>query len=399
MKRHLVRLLLVIAVFCFGLSDRANAGSLFGRAITVNDGDEITVFNLNRPVRIKLLGIDAPEKDQQFGEVAKQHLSDLVLNRDVSVEYTAIAHDFSIIGVVSINGVDINAQMIRDGAAWYDPNNNHLTDTQRAVYSQSEQAARQEKRGLWQVANPVAPWEYVKEQARLRIAAKPKPSPGSEAAAAPRPAGELTNLSLMKVGEATLTAKANTGEADISWAKDAPGKWAPFHPSGVNFTALVPDGGRRLTSSVAFGDQQIEVNQYVAHEGTSVFSLMWLTGPHMGESDTVAIKSILTGFLKGIGASFESGGRGQFICEPQGEKDISTAGYTGREFDLRDCSVPGMARLYSKVVNGERQMYAGAVFYGQNEANVGKFLQSFTIKDNTKDKLKSSAKVSSQAVK
>ena len=233
------------------------------------------------------------------------------------------------------------------------------------------------------------------------MAAKPKPSPGFEAVATPRPLGELTNLSLLKVGEATLPAKPNTSQTDISWVRDATVKttWEPFHPEGANFSALVPGDGRQLKSSVPFGDQQIEVNHYIANEGTSVYSLMWLTGPYMGESDTLAIKSTLSGFLKGIGMSFESSGRGQFVCEPQAEKDISTAGYTGREFDLRGCSVPGMARLYSKVVNGERQMYAGAVFYDHEEPNVGKFLQSFTIKGSTKDKGRSSAKVSSSAVK
>jgi micrococcal nuclease len=400
MKRNFVRSLLGTVVLCFCLVAEARAGSLFGKVIAVNDGDEITIFNLNRPVRIKLLGVDAPEKDQLFGTVAKQHLSDLVLDKDVSVEYAGISHDSSIVGAVSMNGVDIGAQMIRDGAAWYDANNNHLTETQRALYSQSEQAARSEKRGLWQTENPVAPWDYVKEQARLRMLAKPKPSPGVDYTQSSRPLAELTNLSLLKTDVATAAPRSNANDADISWVRDAPASqtWEPFHPEGANFTALVPEG-RQLTSSVPFGDQQIEVNHYIAREGSSVYSLMWLNGPYLGESDTLAIKSTLSGFLKGIGEGFDTSGRGQFTCEPQAEKDISVAGYTGREFDLRGCSIPGMARLYSKVVNGERQMYAGAVFYAHDEPNVKKFLQSFTVKGSGKEKTKSSAKVTSSAVK
>jgi endonuclease YncB( thermonuclease family) len=401
MKRHLVRSLLGIAVFCFCSAAEAKAGSLFGKVIEVNDGDEITVFSLNRPARIKLIGIDAPEKDQPFGAVARQHLSDLVLGKDVTVDYSAITHDYSIVGVVLMGGIDVGAQMIRDGVAWYDPNTNRLTETQRAVYSQSEQAARGEKRGLWQAENPVAPWDYVKAQEQLRMRAKPKSAAGVEAGAPPRPPAELTNLSLLKTGEAPLPAKSNLSDTQVGWVSDAPVKqtWQPLHPAGANFTALVPGDGRQLTNSIPFGAQQVEVNHYIAREGSSVFSLMWLTGPFLGESDTLAIKSTLSGFLKGIGESFESSGRGQFNCEPQAEKDISTAGYTGREFDLRGCSVPGMARLYSKVINGERQMYAGAVFYAHDEPNVAKFLQSFTVKGSAKDKTKSTAKVSSSAVK
>ena len=66
-------------LFCVRSCCTVNAASLFGKVIEVNSGDVITIFNLNRPVRVKLLGVDAPEMDQAFGDVAKKHLSDLVL--------------------------------------------------------------------------------------------------------------------------------------------------------------------------------------------------------------------------------------------------------------------------------------------------------------------------------
>src|SRR6185436_20017335 len=97
----------------------AGASSLTGKVIEVNDGDEITVSNLNRPVRIKLLAIDAPEKDQAFGAAAKQHLFDLVYDKFVTVEYSGIGEHSSLLGrvVLILNNSDICAQMIRDGAA------------------------------------------------------------------------------------------------------------------------------------------------------------------------------------------------------------------------------------------------------------------------------------------
>src|SRR5215203_6082462 len=120
MKR--VMLAAAIAVFC-SVSADVKAASLFGRVIEINSGDVITVFNLNRPVRVKLLGVDAPEMRQEFGEVAKKHLSDLVLDKSVLVEYAGISADGSLAGRVLLNATDIGAQMIRDGAAWVDPNN------------------------------------------------------------------------------------------------------------------------------------------------------------------------------------------------------------------------------------------------------------------------------------
>ena len=170
MKR---KLLLVLFLFLNAAS--VHAASLFGKVIEVNSGDVLTIFNLNRPVRVKLLGVDAPEMNQAFGDVAKKHLADLVLDKSVLVEYSGIAADSSLSGRVLLNNADIGAQMIRDGAAWFDTNiTNRLSVTDRDVYQQSEQAARNERRGLWQEENPIAPWEFVKAEAfrresRLRV--------------------------------------------------------------------------------------------------------------------------------------------------------------------------------------------------------------------------------------
>src|ERR1044071_3700207 len=144
MKRYILALGIIICGFV-----SADAASLFGKVIEVNSGDMITIFNLNRPVRVKLMGVDAPEMNQAFGDVAQKHLSDLVFEKSVLVEYAGIAADSSLTGRVFLNDADIGAQMIRDGVAWFDPSNgNRLSETNREVYQQSEQAARSEKRGL-----------------------------------------------------------------------------------------------------------------------------------------------------------------------------------------------------------------------------------------------------------
>ena len=112
--------------------------------------------------------------DQVFGDVAKKHLADFVLDKSVLVEYAGISSDHSLNGRVLLEGADVGAQMIRDGAAWMDPSTQHrLSATDREVYQQSEVAARGERRGLRQQENPVAPWEFVKAVAlrntRLRL--------------------------------------------------------------------------------------------------------------------------------------------------------------------------------------------------------------------------------------
>lgn len=68
--------------------DRRAGAVISGRVVGVSDGDTVTVLDAGkRQHRVRLLGIDAPEKDQDFGQASKQHLSDLVFGREVSVEY------------------------------------------------------------------------------------------------------------------------------------------------------------------------------------------------------------------------------------------------------------------------------------------------------------------------
>src|SRR5215213_9880219 len=195
---HFVPLLLLCA-FWFTSAAAVKASTLFGKVIEVNSGDVITIFNLNRPVRIRLLGLDAPEMNQAFGDVAKKHLADLVYDKSVLVEYAGITADSSLTGRVLLGSADIGAQMIRDGAAWVDPGTQHrLSATDREVYQQSEQAARNERRGLWQQENPLAPWEFVKAVAlRTRPVAALNDVGPVKRPAPDRPTPELTSLMLM----------------------------------------------------------------------------------------------------------------------------------------------------------------------------------------------------------
>jgi micrococcal nuclease len=353
--------------------------SLFGKVIEINDGDAITIFNMNRPVRVRLIGIDAPENDQSFGDVAKQHLSRLVYDKFVSVEYSGLGQNGSLQGRVLINGQDVGAQMIRDGVAWYDPSyKNRLTEAEFEVYIQSEQAARTEKRGLWQAESPIPPWEFVKGQRPKREVLASQVTQQTAQSRA-RPIAGLTSESLLSTEIATGAFLGSSRNSEVNNGIETPAaSWQRLQPAGENFSALVPSGGKQTSNSVPFGDQTIGVNYYIARDGSAVYTLMWMTGPTNGESDVAAINGTLSGFTKGIGAGYESGG-GKFNCEPRSDSDISSGGYSGREFDLKGCTIPAMARAYTKVVGGQRQIYVAAVFYGKDETNVSKFLASFNV--------------------
>ena len=376
MTRYFVLAFLLLASF----STSVEASTLFGRVIEVNDGDVVTVFNLNRPVRIKLVAIDAPEAGQVFGDVAKKHLSELVYDKSVLVEYWGIAADGSLVGRVMLNNTDIGAQMIRDGAAWFDASSqDRLSATDRDVYQQSERAARNERRGLWQTENPVAPWEFVRAQALRRdpVASLNSILPASKAKPN-RPIPELTTLSLISARMNTAAAVPMV-EPELAWAADASAKnWRPFKPAGENFSADMPEGGRHVTIPVPFREQMVDVNVYMVRDGWAIYSTMWITGPSYGESDRAALEGTVDGFLRGIGEGYESRSQTRFSCDLQNERNVSMNGYTGSEFDLPSCTVPGKLRAFTRVVNGQRQMYIGAVFFWQEDPNVSRFLKSFS---------------------
>lgn len=371
-------LCLVIALGTFLLlAPHINAASFVGKVIEVNEGDLITVSNLNRPVRVRLLGVDAPELTQPFGDVAKQHLSDLVLDKVVMVQYAGYTTDYSLMARVTLGDRDICAQMIRDGAAWFDPKGPVFTPADREIYSQSEAAARSERRGLWQLANPVAPWEFVQASERPAPVANPvvaDPTPRKSSNSSLTTEG----LRWAKIGSVQPSGGNATESPDKFSASETNGLWRTLRPAGEKFSVLVPVDGKSIDLPVPSGDRMINFHIYMGRHNTSVYQVMWLTGPTMGESDADAINGTLEGFLRGMALGYDSRkGQSAFTCEPPEPVSISMKGYTGQEFDFRECTLPGIARVFTRVVGDERRMYVVGVFYKDRDANATKFLKSF----------------------
>jgi len=382
LRRSVLHFVILCAFLCTPVAD-VNAASLFGKVIEVNSGDVITIFNLNRPVRVRLLGVDAPELDQAFGDVARKHLADLVSDKSVLVEYSGIDGDHSVNGRVSLEGVDIGAQMIRDGAAWVDPSTQHrLRATDREVYQESEAAARNERRGLWQQENPVAPWEFARALAmRKAPAASLNAVSLARKPAAGRPVPELTNLTLMASRVAAAPGASRSGGiADLpGFLAPVNGRnWHVLRPAGERFSVLVPEEGD--TQELPFRDGAGAL--YRGRDGRAAFLVTWATGATYGESDPDAINQSVAVLLQSFGIMFnprnEGGQPSAVPCESQNEKDISMHGFAGIEFDISACAVPVKARVFTRIINNERQMYAAVVLYKEDN-NVARFINSFTI--------------------
>ncbi|EEP4893650.1 thermonuclease family protein [Salmonella enterica] len=135
--------------------------TLTGRVVRVIDGDTVVVLTTSeRTVRVRLTGIDAPEKGQPFGQRARQFLASRVAGRVVEVAGDRRDRYDRVLGTLWTDGRDINAELVCGGLAWaYRVRDVALNP----AYLQCENTAQEEKKGLWQAPSPVPPWQWRKQ--------------------------------------------------------------------------------------------------------------------------------------------------------------------------------------------------------------------------------------------
>jgi len=146
-------------------SAHADADVITGRVVAVADGDTVTVRDAShRDYKVRLSGIDAPEKAQPFGVAAKKSLSGLVYGKEVTVNLIRHSHYPHVVGKVLVHGVDVNLVQIKRGMAWFFKHyqNEHPTEDS-ARYMQAQDAAENKRLGLWADKNPTPPWEFRKQ--------------------------------------------------------------------------------------------------------------------------------------------------------------------------------------------------------------------------------------------
>jgi len=130
-----------------------------GKVIGIVDGDTYDMLtDSNRTVRIRMEGIDAPEKGMPFYQVSKKHLGSLCFSQTVAVQITQSESGNRKIGFTYLStGTELSHEMISAGLAWHFVKYNSDQDL-----AELEQEARKERRGLWKDPNPLPPWEIRK---------------------------------------------------------------------------------------------------------------------------------------------------------------------------------------------------------------------------------------------
>lgn len=155
--------LIALIWLCIAMS--LNAATLQGKVVSVADGDTVTVLDSQKTqYKIRLQGIDAPERAQAFGNKSKQSLHEMVHGKQVTVDYQKKDKYGRVVGKILLNNTDVCLEQLKRGMAWhYKQYANEQPKEDQETYSLAEQQAKTELKGLWKDKQPVPPWEFRKQ--------------------------------------------------------------------------------------------------------------------------------------------------------------------------------------------------------------------------------------------
>ena len=174
MRRHVAG---VVAVYlALAAASAAEPARLDGRVVGITDGDTITLLDAEKAQhRIRLAGIDAPERGQPGGFRSKESLSALVYDQPVRIEWQKKDRYGRIVGKVWVASPDSPcrgkpdcpmtldaglAQITMGRAWWFRKYADEQSPEDRARYEFAEQEAQTKKAGLWRDGTAVPPWEW-----------------------------------------------------------------------------------------------------------------------------------------------------------------------------------------------------------------------------------------------
>jgi len=153
--RSSITLTRFLPLLVLGLVSPGWTGDFSGQVVGVIDGDTIDVLHNGQAERIRLNGIDCPEKRQPFGKKAKQFTSTLVYGKEVTIQaHRKDRHGRTVGDVVLADGTNVSRELVKAGFAWW-----YRQYSKDESLGALEAEARQAKRGVWADPNPIPPWE------------------------------------------------------------------------------------------------------------------------------------------------------------------------------------------------------------------------------------------------
>jgi micrococcal nuclease len=108
--------IVVAAFLCILLARAALAADYSGLVVSVFDGDTLDVLHKQHPERIRLSGIDCPEKGQPYGHQAKQATVEMVLGKEVLLQTHGRDRSGRILAEVGLpDGTHVNHTLVKNG--------------------------------------------------------------------------------------------------------------------------------------------------------------------------------------------------------------------------------------------------------------------------------------------
>jgi endonuclease YncB( thermonuclease family) len=160
MKYILAIAFFVSAISCDLLPNQESNAGQTGLVIHIVDGDTYDIMLSGQKIRIRMDGIDAPERGMDYYKQAKNYLGELCENKEIRVEVTDTdKYGRSIAKSYLPDGRELGQEMVRAGMAWH-----YKKYSDDAKLSQLEQEAKSAGIGLWSISNPEAPWERRKKR-------------------------------------------------------------------------------------------------------------------------------------------------------------------------------------------------------------------------------------------
>ena len=158
-------------VITFTLNINFVRADFTAKVLRVVDGDTVYVEDeAGKKFKVRLTGIDAPEKNQSYGLASTYHLRGLLLNKFVLLESKpkkgkpySVDRYKRVLAKIVLNGIDINLSQVLSGYAWHFKRyQNQQSRSDRELYSQAELHAKKNNLGLWREKKPIAPWKWRK---------------------------------------------------------------------------------------------------------------------------------------------------------------------------------------------------------------------------------------------
>ena len=145
-----------LAIAAVAMALPSLAADFPAKVIRIVDGDTIEMTHNGEPKRVRLAGIDAPERKQAFGSRARQFVAQQVFGKTVTVHSVGIDAYGRILGEVILgDGRSLNRELVANGLAWH-----YKRFSADRELARLEDEAREARRGLWSDRNPMPPWKF-----------------------------------------------------------------------------------------------------------------------------------------------------------------------------------------------------------------------------------------------